>query len=162
MILAAETFQLGFPLQYIVLVLLALNERLQPDDDPIELRQLSHKEVFPIRRLSRPSPTGYDDLVSCKVDWFIADRKHFAYSFIGVVPLLSFDIDRAIEIDTLLERLGLNNRKLSQAAKVHAVTEAPVELHLRYTNVLRKKVDFFIRYVAISDYSQNYPHIQCF
>jgi hypothetical protein len=162
LILEAKTFQPNFPLQYIVLVFLALKERLQPDDNPIELRQLSHKAVFPIRRWSRPSPTGYDDLVSCNVDWFIADRKHFANSFIGMVPLLSFDIDSTIEIDTLLERLGLNNRKLSQAAKVNAVTEAPVELHPRYTNVLRKKADFFIRYVAITDYSQNYPHIQCF
>jgi hypothetical protein len=152
LIAEVQLFQPNFSLQYIALVFLALNSHIKPDEPTRGIESLCDKEVFPIRNSNKLTPTGYDGLVHGNgdvVEWFIADRAHFAKSFIGLIPLLAFDIDVALEMEALLKALGFKNRMLSQAARVVAVTEAPVELHLQYTKLLRSKTDFFIRYVFL-------------
>lgn len=156
LIMEAKRFQPDFNLRYIASVFLALNKYMKLDEPVTQIQSLHDYNVFPVRTSDQLTPIGYDGLVrgQSTAEWFIADRNHLAASFTGLVPLLAFDTDTTIEMESFLKALRFNNRMLSQVANVIAVTEDPVELDPRYMKELRSKANFFVRYALSSFYAQ--------
>lgn len=82
--------------------------------------------------------------------WVIADRRDLLERFRGIVPILAFTVQEVGQISRLLKALGLENRKLSSFAKQRAVARGRVLFNSPYSNLLRAKARFIIRYDQIS------------
>lgn len=151
----AQHIDRGDSLDYISQVFVAISKYMQKEvesaivpSSPNEAAKiLILAPIFPIQ--FKDSTKSFDDLKTAMQTemWFIADREHLRQSFEGLVPLLALNVNTVENIHTLLERLGLKPRLLSQVAngvpKIHGLSIPCPE----YTASLRGKSRFISRYV---------------
>ena len=111
---------------------------------PVETRKL---KIFPIRNVG--SVSGYDSLLSAdSVDeWFIADCSHFHRSFAGKIPLLALDVADIGRLKRLLQKAGVDKRRLSIISNGSAQTSGGVSFLDVETRAFRSKVNSILRYV---------------
>lgn len=77
--------------------------------------------------------------------WYISDDKALHERFAGRAPLLAFDNSTIGLINTLLHRMGCENRMLSKLAVKHATIEGWNELNGQYTHTLQNKWKYIAR-----------------
>jgi hypothetical protein len=111
---------------------------------PGEIRKL---RIFPVRNVG--SVTGYDSLSSADSvnEWFIADCSHFHRSFAGKVPLLALDVADIGRLKRLLQKAGVDKRRLSIVSNGSAQTSGGVSFLDVETKAFRSKVNSILRYV---------------
>jgi hypothetical protein len=110
-----------------------------------DVEPLRRKPIFPI--LQKRGNKEYDTLAFLnrnrkKQPWFIADRHHLRDSFLGRTELLAFAPEDLKLIESLLEVLELDSRKLSQLVGSET---SPIGIPMpneKYTKHLRLKVPF--------------------
>lgn len=111
---------------------------------PAEIRKL---QIFPIRKVG--SVTGYDSLFSADGidEWFVADCSHFHHSFAGKIPLLALDVSDIGRLKRLLQKSGVEKRRLSIVSNGSAQTNGGVSFLDAETKAFRSKVNSILRYV---------------
>jgi hypothetical protein len=111
---------------------------------PVETRKL---QIFPIRNVG--SVTGYDSLFSADGagEWFIADCSHFHRSFAGKIPLLALDVADIGRLKRLLQKAGVEKRRLSIISNGSAQINGGVSFLDVETRAFRSKVNSILRYV---------------
>jgi len=82
--------------------------------------------------------------------WFIIDRKPLGDRFAGTVPLCVFQVEEVVRMETFLTELGLQDRRLSMAARSEPDTFGKVEYHVQHTEAFRSKHVFIRRYFTSS------------
>jgi hypothetical protein len=146
LLLEAVLFKKRDGLSYIKDIFIEIEKFLEKDiTDSKNLQSIREKRIWPVNRdILR---LDFDDLMSANVsgEWFIADRVPLRKSFNGIVPLLAFQVDDVGRMERVLKALGVEERRLSIAAKSVPKTEGPVEMHQGHTETFRSKFEFIAR-----------------
>lgn len=143
----ARAITMSSGLGYILSLFLEVEKILKDNtavNMPVETRKL---QIFPIRNVG--SVTGYDSLFSVDSagEWFIADCSHFHRSFAGKIPLLALDVADIGRLKRLLQKAGVEERRLSIISNGSAQTNGSVSFLDVETRAFRSKVNSILRYV---------------
>jgi hypothetical protein len=136
-------------LDYVLSLFLEVTKMLKDNNAvgvPAEIRD---NVLFPIRRVG--SLTGVDFYIRANDgdEWFIADCSHFHRSFAGKIPLLALDVADVGRLKRLIQKAGIDNRRLSIVANGKAETYGGVEYLDVETRAFRSKVNSILRYVIL-------------
>jgi hypothetical protein len=146
LLLEAVRFKKRDDLSYIIDIFLEIEKFLGKDiTDSRSLQSAREGRIWPISQ-GILSP-DFDDLMSANVssEWFIADRVALRESFNGIIPLLAFQVNDIGRMERVLKALGVEERRLSIAAKSVPETEGSVEMHQGHTEAFRSKFGFISR-----------------
>jgi hypothetical protein len=143
----ARSITLSSGLGYVLDLFLEVEKMLKDDTTitvPVDARAL---RIFPIRNVG--SFAGYTSLYSANgiKEWFIADCSHFHRSFAGKIPLLALDVADICRLKRLLQKAGVDKRRLSIASNGSAQTNGGVSFLDAETKAFRRKVNSILRYV---------------
>jgi hypothetical protein len=146
LMLEAALFKKDDGLSYMVEVFLEMEKFLEKDlSNAAHFRSIYDKRIWPIargavlREVEELLPSQSSN------EWFIADRKQLLESFLGLVPLLVFEVDHIVQLERVLTGLNVDARRLSSAAKSTPRTEGRVELHQGHTEAFQSKYEFISR-----------------
>lgn len=142
----ARAITMSSGLGYILSLFLEVEKFLKEDTAinlPVEIRKL---QILPVRNVG--SVAGYDSLFSADSagEWFIADCSHFQRSFSGKIPLLALDVADIARLKRLLQKAGIEKRRLSMIANGTAQTNGGVSFLEAETKAFRSKVNSILRY----------------
>jgi hypothetical protein len=144
LIFEAVLFKKTDDLEYMRDVFLELEKFLEKDETyTVRLQPLNGKEIWPVTETMGPGE--FEEVLSTKADWFIADTEPLRESFTGIVPLLAFATDDIGRMERLMDGLEMDNKRLSRATKSVPKTEGRVALHLEHTKAFQSKYEFIAR-----------------
>lgn len=129
-------------LDYIAQVFVILSQTLElpmAKIDNSELASIIRCPIFPVQihsKFHHIKPALESDV------WYIADRPHLADNFKGRLPLLAFEKEAFDKMQTLIRKLGLEQRFLSRIARSETLVEGKAEPSIAFTKSLRAKSRF--------------------
>jgi hypothetical protein len=143
----ARAITMSSGLDYILSLFLEIEKMLKDNTAaimPVEIRRLP---IFPVRKVG--SVGGYDSLLNAdSVDeWFVADCSHFHRSFAGKIPLLAIDVADIGRLKRVLQKAGVEKRRLSIVSNGSAQTNGGVSFLDVETSAFKSKVNSILRYV---------------
>jgi len=133
-------------LDYVLGLFLEIAKMLKDNTSVAYSDDIRQSLLFPIRK----SLTGVDYYVRAddNEEWFIADCSHFQRSFAGKIPLLALDVADVGRLKRLLQKAGIDKKRLSIVSNGSAETYGGVEYLTDETVAFRSKVNSILRYVV--------------
>lgn len=137
--------QLETDLSYITKLFLEIEKLIKDDTSESITRALRTSRIFPTRNAG--SRAEFDQLLrgDSTSEWFIADCTHFRHAFQGMIPFLAISVGNISRLKKVLRKAGVENRRLSAAAKGSAQTVGTVTFLDHDTSRFTAKVDSILR-----------------
>jgi hypothetical protein len=149
----AKTLHAFASLERISEIFIALNDMFkrserQPEDTKEEiLSTLKRAAIFPIYTGKSESTFDYLSTAAHREQWYIADRDNLRRSFENHIPLFALSVEAIEKISTIIEKLDLRHRLLSELALGTPEIQGEHRPNESYTKALKQKAWFLLRYV---------------
>ncbi|KAF2281166.1 uncharacterized protein EI97DRAFT_389566 [Westerdykella ornata] len=119
---------------------------------PLRGNQFRSLRMIPVRLTGPKLDTFALRSADDRKAWFVPDRHHLRKAFLGLVDLADLSLLDSVQLNRLIEGLGMEQRCLSRLVTQNAFAAEQPELLENYTAALRKKVPYIISAI-LSNYS---------
>jgi hypothetical protein len=133
-------------LDYVLSLFLEVTKMLKDNNSVGITAEIRDNVLFPILRVGSLTGVDYYIRANDADEWFIADCTHFHRSFAGKIPLLALDVADVGRLKRLIQKAGIDQRRLSIVANGKAETYGGVEFLDAETRAFRSKVNSILRY----------------
>lgn len=130
-------------------VLFEIEKCLEEDDTQAKrLGGLTRGQIWPVTRTAdNVGHFGetFETLSTSQSELFIADRVPLLQSFLGLVPLVAFDIDVTAQMKRLIHGLNMDDNRLSRAVDSLPRTHGRVRFDQQLTDWFQARYQFMSR-----------------
>jgi hypothetical protein len=106
-------------IKFMAAILVEIERCLEKDETYMyHLKTVARNKILPVTDAATESfGITFERLLAPRSKLFIADTVPLRNNFVGLVPLLAFGIDDSSKMKQFINQLGIDNKRLSRAAK---------------------------------------------